>query len=506
MTKKKINMEMGVGVSIIQNFADHPHSLHKALAEFIDNAIQAYFDEQLKFKKILRKRDEKLYIKINYNKAKKTLQIIDNSTGINEEVLRNAFRVGTKVNRKDPDNSLGQFNMGFKTAAVWLCDIYEIETKRYDEEKNLRVLVDHRIIDSKDATMSLDADSDIENGEKSYTRFNMENLKHDFSSSTIEDTKIFLASIYRHLSKSINIYFDGDKLEHREFNLEINKKTNKPYKWQLDRGFLNPKDRNSPEVYGWVGILKTGPKSEGGCSSTANSGFSIFRRNRMIQGWPEPWKGAKSMGGGSNTTANQRIFGEIFCDQAKVSFSKDYIDPEHMVQIDFYLANFIEKMGIKEEAQALEVRKEKQTSTKLQQKSNAKVIKLKLEQTNIGAKTSIPIPADDLLRLKLEQNFRDTPKSDIVTINLKKFNIKYKFSHEGEDKPFVLYDVHGGSAKDIYVLINRDHPYLMKRIINEDDYAEFICCMCIARYKIEKDDRLTMDSFFDVLNSVLSYE
>ena len=44
-------------------------------------------------------------------------------------------------------------------------------------------------------------------------------------------------------------------------------------------------------------------------------------------------------------------------------------------------------------------------------------------------------------------------------------------------------------------MINRDHPYLLMRMIDENDYAEFICCMCIARYKIEKDDRLTMDSF-----------
>ena len=43
------------------------------------------------------------------------------------------------------------------------------------------------------------------------------------------------------------------------------------------------------------------------------------------------------------------------------------------------------------------------------------------------------------------------------------------------------------------------------RVIDENDYAEFICCMCIARYKIEKDERLTMDSFFNVLNDVLSY-
>lgn len=506
MAKKQIKMEMGVGVSIIQNFADHPHTLYKALAEFIDNSIQAYFDEEPKIKKILRKRKEKLFIRINYNKAKKTLQIIDNSTGIYEDVLRQAFRVGTKVDRKNADKSLGQFNMGFKTAAVWLCEIYTIETKRFDEEKRLNVIVDHRTIDPKDATLSLDAESDIEKGNKSYTRFLLEDLKHDFSNDTINLTKSHLASTYRHLSKSIDIFFDGEQLVHEPLNLQINEKTGKEFKWQLDRGYLNPNDRNSPEISGWVGILRLGTKAMGGSTSALNAGFDIFRRNRMIMGWPEPWQPPISMSGGSNTSENQRITGEIFCDQAKVSFSKDYIDPEHLVLIDTYLNRFIQQNDIKVIAKAQKDPRKKSTSTKNQQKKDAKVIKMKLQGTNIGGKTILPIPADDLIKLKIEQAFQDAAKSDVTTISLNNINLKYLFSHQGEDADFVLYDVQGGSAKDIYVLINRDHPYLLKNVLNEVDYAEFICCMCIARYKIEKDDRLTMDNFFYVLNDVLTYE
>ena len=110
------------------------------------------------------------------------------------------------------------------------------------------------------------------------------------------------------------------------------------------------------------------------------------------------------------------------------------------------------------------------------------------------------------MRLQIEQFFNTADKSQITTIPLKRFNIKYIFNHLGEDKPFVIYYVAGGLAKDVYVMINRDHEYLQRRLINEDQYAEFICCMCIARYKIEKDKRLTMDSFFTVLNDVLNYQ
>lgn len=495
-------MEMGVGVSIIQNFADHPHSLYKALAEFIDNSIQAYFDEARTMEKLYRKHDEKLKIRINYNRAKKYLEVIDNSTGIYEDVLRQAFLVGTKIDRKNADNSLGQFNMGFKTAAVWLCDFYEIETKRHDEEESLYALVDHNAIKMGDATLKLECEKRPEEGDKSYTRFKLHDLKHDFTSATIENTISYLSSIYRHLLKGITIEFNGDPIKWNDFKIEYDIENKRDYKWPLDRGYLNPKDPNSPEIHGWVGILKTGA---GGSSSTKNSGFSVFRRNRMIQGWPDPWKPPKAMKGGSNTSANQRIFGEIFCDQAKVSFSKDYIDPEHMIQIDTYLAGFMNRNDIAATAQHLLEEDEKEEKTKRQTKSDAKVIKLRLEKSDIGDKTLTSIPPEELIKIQLEQSFNEAPKSDITTISLKKFNVKYLFTHLGEDAPFVQYEVKGGSAKDVYVMINRDHPYLLVRVIDENDYAEFVCCMCIARYKIEKDERLTMDSFFNVLNDVLSY-
>ena len=320
-TKRKLNMEMGVGVSIIQNFADHPHSLYKALGEFIDNSIQAYFDEKKTMDKLYRKSDEKLTIRINYNKAQKYLEVIDNSTGIYEDTLKQAFLVGTKMTRKNADMSLGQFNMGFKTAAVWLCDLYEIETKRHDEEESLKVIVDHNAINTKDSTLSLDASKETEEGNQSYTRFKLHNLKHDFSDATISKTIEYLSSIYRHLFKGISIKFHNKSLKWDGFELDYDIENKRERKWPLDIGLINPKDPNSPEISGWVGILKSG---KGGSSGRKNAGFSVFRRNRMIMGWPDQWKPEVAMSGGANTLANQRIVGEVHCDQAKVSFQRLY--------------------------------------------------------------------------------------------------------------------------------------------------------------------------------------
>ena len=106
----KLNMNLGVGIGLLDNFASYPYTLHGTLGEFIDNSIQAYLDEKNKLKKVHKKNKEKPYVKIRYIKAKKRIEIIDNSTGISEEELDRALFVGTKKNRIAGEESLGKYN------------------------------------------------------------------------------------------------------------------------------------------------------------------------------------------------------------------------------------------------------------------------------------------------------------------------------------------------------------------------------------------------------------
>ena len=507
----KLNMNLGVGIGLLDNFASYPYTLHGTLGEFIDNSIQAYLDEKNKLKKVHKKNKEKPYIKIRYIKAKKRIEIIDNSTGISEEELDRALFVGTKKNRIAGEESLGKYNMGFKTAARWLCSTYMIQTKRYDEEREIEVIVDHKQIKHDEKVLPCVAEDRPKKGNKSYTRFFLEDLNHDFDDKKIEKTRIYLASMFRYFLDTIDIYFDGDLLEWTDFKIHKDDKgfagpKGKILKWSLDIGPLNPRDPNSLEIKkgSYIGILQMG---KGGDSGRANSGFSIFRNRRMIQGWPETWRPDKSLNAGTNTSYNQRLVGELHVSTPEVSFAKDGLSEDQLIVLDDYIHAFLSTTDLRRIANDYPVEdKDKKPSTKVQIQASGKSIKKKLQNSNVPYITDKDLVSDEVIKLQIEQYFEAADKSLITTIPLKRFNIKYVFNHLGEDKPFVIYHVKGGLAKDVYVMINRDHNYLQKRLINEDQYAEFICCMCIARYKIEKDKRLTMDSFFTVLNDVLNYQ
>ena len=89
-------MNLGVGIGLLDNFASYPYTLHGTLGEFIDNSIQAYLDEKNQLKKIHKKNKVRPFVKIQYIKAQKRIEIIDNSTGISQKDLEQALFVGTK--------------------------------------------------------------------------------------------------------------------------------------------------------------------------------------------------------------------------------------------------------------------------------------------------------------------------------------------------------------------------------------------------------------------------
>jgi len=53
------------------------------------------------------------------------------------------------------------------------------------------------------------------------------------------------------------------------------------------------------------------------------------------------------------------------------------------------------------------------------------------------------------------------------------------------------------------VLVNLDHPYHLNHLVDLTSYYLIIIMLVTARFKIEKDDRLTMDDYFEVLDQVM---
>ena len=121
-------MKFVLGPEIISSYKRLSYQPWYALAEFIDNSTQAYFDNKPKLDLVYRKNNEHLIVKIELNKKgqEECLEIHDNSIGMSEDELQNAVIVG-----KPPKNNRGRskYGIGLKTAACWFGDIWSIKTK-----------------------------------------------------------------------------------------------------------------------------------------------------------------------------------------------------------------------------------------------------------------------------------------------------------------------------------------------------------------------------------------
>lgn len=493
-------MKLSIGVGSLRNYERLTYSLHHAIGELVDNAIQAYKDEKKDIDKLYKKEGRKLTIRINYNKQAKTLVVSDNSTGISYKRLEEAMSIGGELKRQNADSSLGEFNVGLKSSSIWLAKMWTVTTKRYDQnEETTLVIENEKVFATTTADYEIIEDKKVINDKSHYTKLTFENLNHTFSNNTLTITKDYLASMYRNmLGKSVNIYFDNetDPLVWEPFELAHDENGNE-HKYNIARGNLGP---NGDLVSGWIGLLKL--KSKGATRGTGGkrSGISIFRRGRMIEGYPDGWRPNSLYSNSSNSTPNQRIVGEIHFDAAEVSHTKQNISEYDKELINTYLKGF--EADNKITTKAKDLGKEPATPPTQDEINETKIQTGKiLETSDIDEITKAPIAPSDAIDLRISHAFDSANEDDIKIFNLRNFRILMMDTHGGEDLPFVAYQ--RIDTTDVRVLVNLDHPYHLNHLVDLTSYYLIISMLVSARFKIEKDERLTMDDYFEVLDQVM---
>lgn len=496
-------MKIKVGVASLKNYERIDYSLWQCLAELCDNSIQAYFDERKALDKVYKKRKENLTINIVYDRDASSLKVTDNSSGISKKVLTEAFDVGGERKRKDAENSLSEFNVGLKSAAIWLSTIWTVETKRFDENFQTSVIVENeRIFNNEDELVEDTKDVEGING---YTKLNFEGLKHSFNVTAINKAKRFLSSTYRNwLNKSVTIIFNGEVLEWQPFKLHPHPKTGRDYKWTVGPGYIG-QDKNR-EVTGWIGILKVGMKAGedgyGRGSSRENGGISIMRRGRMIQGYPEAWRPKKIFASGAGSTLNQRVVGELVFNDGTVSHTKSSISNDDLEIMETYLDQFFKDNKIASIAKSIQ---EKQATTLDEEETARGDIEDIIPDTDLGEIARKPIPDVDIIKKRIDGTFRAIPKDQEIVFNLKNYIVKMYPTHNGEDKPYAAYKAI--NHIEFHIVVNLDHPYLTQNdFVNLTDYYIYIILEMSTRFKIERDERLTMDDYFEVKDSLMRFK
>src|SRR5207247_1106332 len=127
-------------VSVYATYQRLSYTPWNAVAEFVDNSTQNYYDFRDDLNAAYRREGskDKLKVAINYDHETNTLRVFDNANGMNMEELERAV-----VLDRPPPNRSGrcEYGMGLKTAACWFGKTWSIRTCRLGSSKELSVVV-----------------------------------------------------------------------------------------------------------------------------------------------------------------------------------------------------------------------------------------------------------------------------------------------------------------------------------------------------------------------------
>lgn len=308
-----MSIQLTIGPDAITSYKRLAYTPWHAIAEFVDNSTQSYFDHEKELKAAYAAEGDniKLTVSIAYDKDD-ILRIADNAMGMSYDELERAMHVAMP-----PRNTKGRskYGMGLKTAACWIGDVWTVRTKKLGETVEHQVTVDVKKIAEGSATLP---HKEIK-GRPAKDHFTIVEIrKHNrvFHGRTLGRIKQFLSSMYRQDFRSgvLNLLWRGEPVTWEDdpdrFLCDAaGKPYQKDFKFRVD----------GRQVNGWVGILARGSREE--------AGFSIIHCGRMVRGYPDSWRPESLYGQfqGSNDLVNQRLVGEIHLNEFEVSHTKDDI-------------------------------------------------------------------------------------------------------------------------------------------------------------------------------------
>ena len=299
-----------------ENFANYKRLSYKwwfALAEFVDNSTQSFFDNEGALKAAYKAERERFSVVISTGQD--FIRVSDNAMGMALDDLERAMVVGVP-----PEQSSGRsrYGLGMKTAACWMGDKWKIVTTKLGDAAEYTVEVDVNEVVQGNVSPPMRQRS--VSPDKHYTWVEITAHHRPLRGRTIGKVKQYLESIYRSdiTSGLMVLRYNDAELEWKGFS---NDDFLKRMDGSVHRASYIFEIETAPKkvVEGWVGVLEKGSRSK--------AGFSILHRKRLIKGWPDSWRPETVFGpGGRNDLINQRVVGEVNLEEFEISHTKDEIN------------------------------------------------------------------------------------------------------------------------------------------------------------------------------------
>lgn len=457
MNDGKISVvDITIGANMYGRISDITNTPSHVLAEFVDNAIQSYKDKKAELQS--QDSDYKLKVDITFewdpeddNRASK-ITIKDNAGGIGENKFVEAFKL---AHTPDDNSGLNEFGMGMKTAALWLGEVWSVESSAIGEDISRKIVFDLNSVMANELK-TLPVTHKPEYTTEHYTLVTISSpTKNIPSTKSLQKIKDELASIYRKYLRTaeIDIIVNEQKLTFEDpaiLTAPFHKKPGTPegdkLYWRKEIDFRFGKYRAT----GFIAILKT-------IQQTKN-GLALLRRGRVVVGADTDGRYyPKVIFGAMGNFRFKRLFGELELEGFDVAFNKNDIqDRENLEMLmealkseihtkDFDL--FTQAENYREDERAKQVKKIVRGHNTSKDKNQK--IEIVTQPSPIVQPTQQPV-------LPIEPTVIDE-YTDTYVINGIQYTLNVQFVESGKDLVWIAID----KTKDGEIIcnINTSHPY-----------------------------------------------
>ncbi|MFC1917918.1 ATP-binding protein [Chloroflexota bacterium] len=303
-----------------------------AVAEFVDNSTQNYYDNRRKLLGAYKQERARrhLVVEITYDSTNNSLIISDNAYGMEAEEITRAL-----VLNRPPPNTDGrcEFGMGLKTAACWFGTTWMIQTSQLGSDRKLSATVHvPELVSSKSENIPVKielASKDIH-----FTHITLNGLYKPLRGKTLTRIREQLASIYREDLRTgeVEILWNGIPMGFEEppiLNEDLGGGINRVWRKNIVFSVRREEAGEDLEAQGWVGIRIP--------ANQRDAGFVLMRHGRVITGGPGEGYKPEEIFGQGNTYRSQRLVGELHMDSWPVTQAKDAFDWSGGLEDEFIL-------------------------------------------------------------------------------------------------------------------------------------------------------------------------